>query len=131
MPGVAARLRRAYSIPSISAPTTTALAVSTIPRRGTAPSVALIIPEEYSLVIVSTPRTPRASWPRASPTNPVSVGSKEARSAAVMCAQFDGYWLSSRMARPNIPAVRISRIQVVDRRLRSFAHSIRATWEKP
>jgi hypothetical protein len=113
----------------VTAPTTAALAASTIGRRGTAAKVARIMPEENSVVIASTPRTPRTSWPSASPVKPSLTGSKVARSAADIAAQW--VWLSTRTDSPIMPAAKTSRIHGVDRTLRSFSHSIRATERKP
>jgi hypothetical protein len=59
----------------VTAASTAALAASTRPRRGTAAKVARIDPVLNSLLSVSTPRMPMASWPSASPANRFSVGS--------------------------------------------------------
>ena len=72
---------------SVTAPSTAALAASSSGRRGTAASVARIIPEENSVVTTRAPRTPRASWPIESPAKLISVGSKDARSGADIVAQ--------------------------------------------
>ena len=106
-----------------------ALAASTSGRRGAAANVARIIPEENSLVTASTPRTPRASWPMASPAKLSLVGSKEARSAADIVAQC--WWIRIGMARPTMPAAKTSRVHQVERTLRSLSHSICATVRKP
>ena len=80
------------------------------------------MPEENSVVIASTPRTPRTSWPSASPVKPSFTGSKAARSPADIVAQCS--WLSTRTDSPIMPTAKTSRIQDVDRTLRSFSHSI-------
>ena len=127
----AAKAPKASTSPatSVMAATTAALAASTVGRRGTAANVALIMPEENSVVIASAPRTPRTSWPRASPVKLSLTGSKEARSAADIVAQW--VWLSTRTARPIMPAAKTSRIHDVERTLRSFSHSILAPERKP
>ena len=51
----------------VTAPSTAAFAASTSGRLGAAANVARIIPEENSVVIASTPRTPSSSWPSTSP----------------------------------------------------------------
>src|SRR5262249_56542358 len=61
--------------PSATTPKTAAFAASTTPRPGTAASVARIIPEVYSLVIVSTPRTPVSSRPGTTPARALLVRS--------------------------------------------------------
>ena len=96
--------------------------------RGTAANVARIIPEENSVVIASTPRTPRTSWPSASPVKPAFVGSKAARSAAGIVAQC--WWLSTSTDRPIMAAAKTSTIHDVERTLRSFSHSILAVERK-
>jgi hypothetical protein len=90
--------------------------------------VARIIPEENSVVIASTPRTPRTSWPSASPVKPSLTGSKAARSAAGIVAQCS--WLSTSTDRPIMPAAKTSTIHGVERTLRSFSHSIFAVERK-
>ena len=55
---------------SATAPSTAAFAASTSGRRGAAANVARIIPEENSVVIVSTPRAPSSNWPGTSPRKP-------------------------------------------------------------
>jgi hypothetical protein len=87
------------------------------------------MPEEYSLVTASTPRTPIASWPMTSPAKLLLVGSNEARSAADIVAQC--WWVMTRTDRPIMPAAKTSRVHQVDRTLRSFSHSISATVRKP
>ena len=114
---------------SVTAPSTAALAASSSGRRGTAASVARIIPEENSVVIASTPRTPRASWPSASPVKLSLVGSKAARSSADIVAQC--WWPRTSMARPIMPAAKTSKTHAVERTLRSLSHSIWATERNP
>ena len=52
---------------SATAVNTTALAAYTVPRRGITVREVLIMPVEYSEVIVSAPSTAITSWPRISP----------------------------------------------------------------
>jgi len=40
-------------------------------------------------------------------------------------------WPSAKMATPIMPAAKTSMIQAVERTLRSFSHSISATWRNP
>ena len=54
-------------VASATTPKTTPLAANTVPRRGIAVSEVLIIPVEYSEVIVSAPSTMMISCPMSSP----------------------------------------------------------------
>ncbi len=55
---------------------TTALAAIRVPRRGIVVSVVRIIPEPYSELMTSTPRTPMISWLMYRPPRLCAVGSK-------------------------------------------------------
>ena len=107
------------SSPAASAvvPHTAALAASTSGRLGIAASVALIVPEEYSLVITSTPSTANSTDPRAPPTRMLLVTS------------LLGFLVlnPAAMPMPIIPASANSRVQRTERKVRSLIHSIRAT----
>ena len=102
---------------SATMPNTAAFAASTSPRRGTAASVARIIPEVYSPVIISTPRTPVSSRPGTTPASALLVRSPPAL----------------RVLRPITTAMAVApqtvmpSVHQVDRRLRSLTHSVRAT----
>ena len=58
-----------------TAPKTAALAASTSIRRGIAANVTRTRPEEYSLVMASTPSTPVITWPTRAPASTLLVGS--------------------------------------------------------
>ena len=66
-PAKKAAAEEAIPTRAVMVPTTTALAASTARRWGAAAKVARIDPVAYSLVIVSTPSTPMASWARKKP----------------------------------------------------------------
>ena len=105
---------------SATTPSTAAFAASTSGRFGIAASVARIIPEEYSPVIMSTPRTPISSRPREIPARALLVRSAAASSVLTPTAT----------AMPTAPATVTASTHQVERRLRTLIHSIRATWEK-
>ena len=64
---------------------TTALAANTVPRRGSTVSEVLIMPVEYSEVMVSAPSTAMTSWPRISPNMLNSVARDLIRTASWAC----------------------------------------------
>ena len=107
------------SSPATSAvsPQMAALAASTSGRLGIAASVTLIVPEEYSLVITSTPSTANNTDPRAPPARMLLVTSP--------C----GFLVlnPAAMPMPIIPASANSSVQRTERRVRSLIHSIWAT----
>ena len=103
--------------PSATTPNTAAFAASTSGRPGTAARVARIIPEVYSLVIISTPRTPVSSSPGTTPASALLV-----RSPAPFLVL-----VPIRMAMAVAPAAVIASVHQVERRVRSLIHSIRAT----
>ena len=105
---------------SATTPNTAALAASTSGRFGIAASVARIIPEEYSPVITSTPRTPISSRPREMPASALLVRSAAASLVLTPTAT----------AMPIAPATVAVSTHQVERRLRSLIHSIRATCAK-
>jgi hypothetical protein len=102
---------------SATAPSTAPLAASTSGRLGMAASVAWIIPEEYSPVIASTPRTPVNRRPSAMPASALLVRSAAASSVLTPTAT----------AMPTAPATVAPSAHQVERRLRSLIHSILAT----
>src|SRR4030095_13104121 len=97
-----------------TAPNTAAFAASTIGRFGIAASVARIIPEEYSPVITSTPRTPVKSRPRETPASALLVRSAAASLVLTPTA----------VAMPTAPTTVTASAHQVERRLRSLIHSI-------
>jgi len=64
------------------APTTSAFAASTRPRRGVAVSVSRIIPEPYSAVAALTPSTRKRIALTMPPISAVPIGSNSRRPAA-------------------------------------------------
>ena len=82
-------------------PNTAALVASTNGRLGTAASVARMVPVEYSEVMISTPRTPMAIWPRANPDRLRLVGSYPTLSADDMVAQWEAVSAQADDAYPN------------------------------
>ncbi len=99
-----------------TAPNTAALAASSSPRRGIAVSVARISPDEYSLVMVSTPRTPLSSRAGTIPASALLVRSPPALRVLIPTAT----------PIPIAPAMVMTSVHQVERRLRSLIHSIRA-----
>ncbi len=57
----------AIPVTAATAPNTVALAASTVPRCGAAVKVERIDPVVYSLVMMTAPSTPMASWARKNP----------------------------------------------------------------
>jgi hypothetical protein len=92
------------------------LAASTSGRRGIAASVALIVPEEYSLVTTSTPSTANTSCPSARPARMLLVTSPRGLRVLNPAA----------MPMPVIPASANTRAHVTERSVRSLIHSSRA-----
>jgi hypothetical protein len=105
---------------SATAPNTAALAASSSGRFGVAASVARIIPEVYSLVIISTPSTPTSSRPTEMPASALLVRSP------------DGCLVLSPAATAIATAATAVSASVtqVERRVRSLIHSIRAACRK-
>lgn len=110
--------RNAIASPSASAtpPNTAAFAASSTGLRGTAVSVARIIPDEYSLVMASTPRTPVSS----------SAGTMPASALLVRSPPAWRVLRPTATPMPTAPAAVITSVHQVERRLRSLIHSIRA-----
>ena len=106
---------------SATAPNTAALAASSSGRRGAAASVDLIIPDEYSLVISSAPRTPLNSRAGRIPASALFVRS------SVPLVVFRP--TATPMA--TAPTALRASVNQVERRLRSLIHSIRATCRNP
>ena len=105
----------------VTAPNTAAFAARTSGRRGTAASVARIVPEVYSLVIVSTPSAPASSRPGTTPASALLVRSPEAFRV----------FRPTATPIPTVPATVTARVHQVERRLRSLIHSIRAACANP
>src|SRR5215470_3306976 len=101
-----------------SVPNTRAFAASTSGRRGTAANVTRISPDEYSLVMASTPSTPVITWPMMTPASTLLVGSL----------------VTLRVLKPvttpkaTVAAIPPMRAHHRERRLRSLIHSIAATF---
>ena len=98
-------------------PVTAAFASSTSPRRGTAENVTRTSPDEYSLVMASTPRMPVMSCPSRTPASRLLAGS--------LCAPRVLWPTKNPSA--TVPAMPASSVNRTDRRPRSLIHSIRAT----
>src|ERR1700733_12656822 len=96
-------------------------------RRGTAVSEARIMPVLYSLLISSTPSTPKATTAKLMPSRLVLTGLKAALSAALNV----WYWLAvtaeNSAPMPMVRATAASRVYRVDRSERNFIHSERIT----
>src|SRR5215472_10466270 len=101
-----------------SVPNTRAFAASTSGRRGTAANVTRISPDEYSLVMASTPSTPVITWPMMTPASTLLVGSL----------------VTLRVLKPvttpsaTVAAIPPRRTHHTERTLRSLIHSIAATF---
>src|SRR5664280_1148717 len=117
-------------ITRVTKPKMTALTARTMPRWGTAVKVVRIIPEEYSVVMISTPRTPMASWLRNSPLN----GNPAALKFAVMASRPPRAEVRPRAnsePRPTVRTAVTAKVQKVERRERILVHSERATPTMP
>jgi hypothetical protein len=105
----------------VTAPNTTAFAASTRGRRGTAASVARMVPELYSLVMVSTPSAPTSSRPGTTPASALLIRSPDPSRV----------FRPTAIAIPMVPAAVRARVHQVERRLRNLIHSIRAASASP
>jgi hypothetical protein len=114
---------------------TTALAASTGSRRGTASSEARITPVEYSLVMISTPRTAMASWPRPIPVPRMkptgSARTLRFRAAARGPNQFDSVSQAISAVKPMHTTTKMTSVQTVERTERILVHSARSRPENP
>jgi hypothetical protein len=86
-----------------------------------AASVTRIVPEVYSLVMISTPSAPVSSRPGTTPASALLVTSTEAFRL----------FRPTPSPIPTVPAAVTARVHQVERRLRSLIHSIRAACASP
>src|SRR5580658_9590187 len=109
---------------------TTALAASTTGRRGTAAKLARMLPDPYSALMVSPPKTPMASCPNRRPVRLMLVGSNSALSMKPALRQCEASLAEARAPTPSPATTVANRHHVVDRTECSFVHSDRNAPEK-
>src|SRR5579859_6821892 len=117
---------------SATAPNTSALATYTTPRRGMTVSDVLIIPVEYSDVMISAPSTTMMSWPRNTRPNRLFwTGSNVALSEADRLLQCDLVTAAISAPSPTLTTTSASSVQYVDRTDLILVHSDRSTPPSP
>ena len=95
-------------------------------RRGTAASVARIIPVAYSPLIAITPATPIASCAKCWPASVTSSTFTSARPSGVIVAQLSTVAQATRTAKPIIPASAARNVSLTERSEVSLIHSDRS-----
>jgi hypothetical protein len=112
---------------SVTAANTASFAHRTGRRRGTAASVARIIPVAYSPLIAITPATPIASWAKCRPASVTSSTVSSARRSAPIVAQLSTSAHAISTAKAIIPANAAANVSAIERSEISLIHSERST----